>query len=1094
MELENTQNNALAKLPMLKLGEYEMWEIRIKQLAILGVVTPPEDLNVKFLRVPSEWDTHVVKVKKSAGASNDDKNLAFVTTSGASSTNNINTVNPEVSTATTKVNTASTETCTASFSDATVYAFLSTQPKGSQLVHEDLEQLHDDDLEEMDLKWNMALLSMRKKFSIRELEGKSSLMEAILLDMINQRNWNQGSSTKTVKIKDASEKAMCAIDGAGFDWSDMAEEEIQANMALMAFSDSEHEVLFSEEIALLKRSVGCKEYELGLLRTKLEKVKQEKEGVDFKIVKFDKSAKDLNEMLESQITDKSKKGVEFKELRLMSMVPMDSSLKPTLVVIKIESVNQIEKPVKRTVRYADKSLVKEQESQVKSSFVEGCGSNTSKNVSEVEPKKVRKNNDAPIIEDWVLDDEEQDGSKTKSEKKTVIPTAAKIEKPVRKPVKYAEMYSCPNQQRKRIVSGNNYNKKDNDYYSKTSHPSAHKHMAPRAVLMKTGLKSFNTARPVNIVRSVNTGRPFSTASYALTKKPKIYVSFIKQFWRTAEASTNTDGKVTITAIIDGQSRLSLKALLMKTSQAGRSDGITSIPSQRILSSLHHGVFSNMRRLTKGYTWVEIRLFPTMLTSPTPSSLPLRITSAPSLSSEPSTAPTFEPQPSPDVEYHVSSPNESPLHIGVFEDDLKRTKQTYSAAFTKLILRIKKLESKVKTGKARKRARVMLLEDEEDDSSKQGRIDEEPNTTFINTAGKETRNYKGKAIMTEPEPEKKSKKLLEQETGFRRTLDEERATSEPKTTKDIDWNDPSVQKYWDLKNKPKSEAQARKNMIVYLKNQSNYKMKDFEGMSYDEIRPIFEKVWDFNHNFVPMDLEIEKEKKKPAEFQEIEEEQIEKDTSKKTTGKRKKYLPRRRTRSTAKKQKVEQDDEKEELKNYLDIVPREDVAVDVESLSTKYPIVDWKTYTLSENFMYYKIIRGDGSSKNYKILSEMLYDFDRQDVVELYRLVKERYSSSKPEGYDLMLWGDLHTLFEPDEESEIWMNQNEYNLISWSLCDFCGVHILLMQNGIAIHMLTEKKYPLSQEMISKMLSKRLEVDQESTQAYELLKFIRSQVKK
>ncbi|GJX08075.1 hypothetical protein Tco_0196007 [Tanacetum coccineum] len=107
----------------------------VSRLSILGVVTPPEGLNVKILRsLPSEWDTHVVvwmdkpdfdtmgfddlynnfkiveqKVKKSAGASNDDKNLAFVTTSGASSTNNINTVNPEVSTATTKVNTASTE-------------------------------------------------------------------------------------------------------------------------------------------------------------------------------------------------------------------------------------------------------------------------------------------------------------------------------------------------------------------------------------------------------------------------------------------------------------------------------------------------------------------------------------------------------------------------------------------------------------------------------------------------------------------------------------------------------------------------------------------------------------------------------------------------------------------------------------------------------------------------------------------------------------------------------------------------------------------------------------------------------------------------
>ncbi|GKA16235.1 hypothetical protein Tco_0695982 [Tanacetum coccineum] len=153
-----------------------------------------------------------------------------------------------------------------------------------------------------------------------------------------------------------------------------------------------------------------------------------------------------------------------------------------------------------------------------------------------------------------------------------------------------------------------------------------------------------------------------------------------------------------------------------------------------------------------------------------------------------------------------------------------------------------------------------------------------------------------------------------------------------------------------------------------------------------------------------------------------------------------------------KETKELDDEKEYLKGYLDIVLREYVAEDVESLSTK------------------------------------------QDVEELYRLVKERYSSSKPEGYDLMLWGDLHILFEPDEESEIWMNQNEYNLISWSLCDLCGVQILLMKNGIAIHMLTEKKYPLSQEMLSMMLSKRLEVDHESTQAYELLKFIRSQVQK
>ncbi|GJR68725.1 hypothetical protein Tco_0014790 [Tanacetum coccineum] len=67
-----------------------------------------------------------------------------------------------------------------------------------------------------------------------------------------------------------------------------------------------------------------------------------------------------------------------------------------------------------------------------------------------------------------------------------------------------------------------------------------------------------------------------------------------------------------------------------------------------------------------------------------------------------------------------------------------------------------------------------------------------------------------------------------------------------------------------------------------------------------------------------------------------------------------------------------------------------------------PNFDWKTYVLAENFIYYQIFRADGISKNYKIFTEMLNDFDRQDVLYLHRLVKERYKTSSPEGYDLML--------------------------------------------------------------------------------------------
>ncbi|GJY19616.1 hypothetical protein Tco_0391107 [Tanacetum coccineum] len=106
-------------------------------------------------------------------------------------------------------------------------------------------------------------------------------------------------------------------------------------------------------------------------------------------------------------------------------------------------------------------------------------------------------------------------------------------------------------------------------------------------------------------------------------------------------------------------------------------------------------------------------------------------------------------------------------------------------------------------------------------------------------------------------------------------------------------------------------------------------------------------------------------------------------------KRKKSIPRK---SITKRQKLEEDAEKDELKGFLDIVPREEAPIEVESISTKFPIVDWKTY------------------------------IDRLDVEELFRLVKERYSTSRPEGFDLMLWGDLHTLFEPDEDDEIWRDQ------------------------------------------------------------------------
>ncbi|GJR09922.1 hypothetical protein Tco_0792574 [Tanacetum coccineum] len=55
----------------------------------------------------------------------------------------------------------------------------------------------------------------------------------------DSRNWNQDSSKRTVNVEETSSKAMVAIDGAGFDWSYMADDEVPTNMALMAFLDSD---------------------------------------------------------------------------------------------------------------------------------------------------------------------------------------------------------------------------------------------------------------------------------------------------------------------------------------------------------------------------------------------------------------------------------------------------------------------------------------------------------------------------------------------------------------------------------------------------------------------------------------------------------------------------------------------------------------------------------------------------------------------------------------------------------------------------------------------------------------------------------------
>ncbi|GJW03316.1 ribonuclease H-like domain-containing protein [Tanacetum coccineum] len=610
-----------------------------------------------------------------------------------------------------------------------------------------------------------------------------------------------------------------------------------------------------------------------------------------------------------------------------------------------------------------------------------------------------------------------------------------------------------------------------------------------------------------------------------------------EFWQTASTSTLEDGEVEITTTIDGQLKTIIEASLRRHLKLEDADGISSLPNSKffkqlalmspnktaweqfssniataiiflatnrtfnfskmifegmvknldsrskflkylrfiqillnkhqrfllphkrtyIAPTLTQKLFSNMRRVSKGYTGVNIPLFSNILVQG-----PIQQGKGSTVSVEsyhiPITTPSTTQPP-------LSSPSRvpTPPHDSPLPGDLKQTKKVYSNAYTKLIMRVKKLEHKVKSRQPKRRSRVVISDTKEDleDPSKQGRriakIDQNPfislvqdegtswiqedariqgrtsadteilldqeeptklvgdlgsgekgekeistasvtpevsttakNLVYIRRSAKK-RKDKGKAIMKEDESvEKMTKKQLEQERlgheeaiRLKEQINEEerqRIARDAEIAKQLQEEFNRARQEQEKKGGSFSKAKVRKNMCIYLKNRGGYKQSHFKGMKYEDIRPIFEK----------------KSSKKRSREDSDED--------------------------NAKKHKLEDDAEKKELRDSMDVVLKDDIAIDDESLATKYSIVDWKT----------------------------------------------------------------HILFEPNEDDEIWKNQQDYNLISWRLFDSCGIHMLLMHTGIAIHMMIEKKYPLTQEMLSRMLSRRLEVDQESEMAFELLR--------
>nr|GEX16593.1 ribonuclease H-like domain-containing protein [Tanacetum cinerariifolium] len=150
-----------------------------------------------------------------------------------------------------------------------------------------------------------------------------------------------------------------------------------------------------------------------------------------------------------------------------------------------------------------------------------------------------------------------------------------------------------------------------------------------------------------------------------------------------------------------------------------------------------------------------------------------------------------------------------------------------------------------------------------------------------------------------------------------------------------------------RNKPPTKAQQRKIMCTFLKNMEGYKLKDLKLKEFDSINEMFDKAF--------------------------------------------------------KRQKVEDDKEKAKLKHLMETIPEKEVTINAIPFAVKSPrIVDRKIHKEGKK-SYYQIVRADGKSQMYMIFSKMLKSFDREDLEDLYKLVKARYRSTRPvESMDYLL--------------------------------------------------------------------------------------------
>nr|GEW77304.1 hypothetical protein [Tanacetum cinerariifolium] len=521
--------------------------------------------------------------------------------------------------------------------------------------------------------------------------------------------------------------------------------------------------------------------------------------------------------------------------------------------------------------------------------------------------------------------------------------------------------------------------------------------------------------------------------YALTINPTVYVSHIRQFWSTARIETTDEG-TKILFIVDGKPRTISESSIRRNLKLNDEKGISSLPDAELFENL-----TLMGPKSTGFNEFSSNIATTvssaLLTAADEPASPLGD------DSQGEACPTVSGleagQDRVNIIKSSTLPHDSTPRVtslAADEDSMQHKLNELTDLCTRLQRQQTEMASKITAQDleiASLKARIKILED---------------NDGGVVEPSREDATIKGRSLETGKEAS--VDKSTERGSNDTEEL-EQMAREDQRRSEQIDKDVEIARIHAGEELQMMIDGLDRNNKVI-ARHLHEYKQAAAELTIGEKIELINELVKYQDHH-----LKILKERfilvwKQIEDFVPM---------ASKEEGERFKRKGIRLEQDSAKKMKTSEEVSKEDLKAMMQLVPLEEVYV--EALQVKHPIIDWEIHTEGEKD-YWKIIRLGGNTAETLSIRQATSDKEKE------------------------LWVELKRLFEPDVEDQLWTHTQAlmHDPVEWRLYDSCGVHHVHSKDQ-EIFMLVERDYPLRKVLAIVMISNKLQVENYSQMANDLI---------